>query len=134
MTWESLQVAPNIKLIDWAPQNDILAHPGVKLFLTQSGINSLYEAAYNAVPMVSVPIIGDQVNNAAKVIAMSCVHRHHTLICIIWCWWWSPSSKWICCFCDAEREHSSAASMVFMKRSESPMLLCTVYIGLRFCM
>ncbi len=67
MTWESLQVGSNIKFVDWAPQNDILAHPAVKLFVTQSGINSLYEAAYNAVPMVSVPIIGDQINNAAKV-------------------------------------------------------------------
>ena len=67
MTWESLQVGSNIKFIDWAPQNDVLAHPAVKLFVTQSGINSLYEAAYNAVPMVSVPIIGDQINNAAKV-------------------------------------------------------------------
>ncbi len=67
MTWESLQVGSNIKFVDWAPQNDVLAHPAVKLFVTQSGINSLYEAAYNAVPMVSVPIIGDQINNAAKV-------------------------------------------------------------------
>ncbi len=67
MTWESLQVGSNIKFVDWAPQFDVLAHPAVKLFLTQSGINSLYEAAYNAVPMVSVPIIGDQINNAAKV-------------------------------------------------------------------
>ncbi|DBA74190.1 TPA: UDP-glycosyltransferase-like protein [Trebouxia sp. C0004] len=66
MTWESLQVGFKIKFVDWSPQNDVLAHPGVKLFLTQSGINSLYEAAYNAVPMVSVPIIGDQINNAAK--------------------------------------------------------------------
>lgn len=66
MTWDSLQAGSNIKLVDWAPQNDVLAHPAVKLFVTQSGINSLYEAAYNAVPMVSVPIIGDQINNAAK--------------------------------------------------------------------
>ena len=71
MTWESLQVGSNIKFVDWAPQNDVLAHPAVKLFVTQSGINSLYEAAYNAVPMVSVPIIGDQINNAAKV-SISC--------------------------------------------------------------
>jgi len=65
MTWESLQIGSNVKFVDWAPQNDVLAHPAVNV--TQSGINSLYEAAYNAVPMVSVPIIGDQINNAAKV-------------------------------------------------------------------
>ena len=67
MTWESLGVGGNIKLIDWAPQTDVLAHAGVQAFVTQSGINSLYEAAFHAVPMVSVPFIGDQINNAAKV-------------------------------------------------------------------
>ena len=68
MTWESLQVGSNIKLIEWAPQTDVLAHPGVQAFLTQSGLNGLYEAAFHAVPMVSVPFIGDQINNAGKVI------------------------------------------------------------------
>lgn len=70
-----------MNLIEWAPQTDILAHPGVKAFVTQSGINSLYEAAYHAVPMVSVPLIGDQINNAAKVmlwaLSFAPVHGGH---------------------------------------------------------
>ncbi len=70
---EALNLGTNIKLIDWAPQNDILGHPAVKAFLTHAGINSLYEAAYHGKPIVSVPLIVDQPANAAKVHADSCV-------------------------------------------------------------
>jgi len=73
MTMEALNLGTNIKLIDWAPQNDILGHPAVKAFLTHAGINSLYEAAYHGKPIVSVPLIVDQPANAAKVHADSCV-------------------------------------------------------------
>ncbi len=73
MTWDFLNVGANIKFIHWAPQIDVLAHPGVTAFLTQSGINSLYEAAYHAKPMVSMPFIGDQINSAAKGSCWFCV-------------------------------------------------------------
>ena len=63
----SLGLGPNIKLINWAPQNDVLGHSAVQVFVTQAGINSLYEAAYHAVPVVSVPLVGDQIVNAGKV-------------------------------------------------------------------
>ena len=67
MSIASLALGANIKLIHWAPQNDVLGHPAVKAFVTQAGINSLYEAAYHAVPVVSVPLVGDQFVNAGKV-------------------------------------------------------------------
>ncbi|DBB07554.1 TPA: hypothetical protein ACH3X3_009010 [Trebouxia sp. C0006] len=60
----SLQLGSNIKIIKWAPQNDILGHPAVGVFLTQGGINSLYEAAYRAKPIVTIPLIADQEGNA----------------------------------------------------------------------
>ncbi|DBA99101.1 TPA: hypothetical protein ACH3X1_014235 [Trebouxia sp. C0004] len=66
MTVEALNLGTNIKLIDWAPQNDVLGRPAVKAFLTHAGINSLYEAAYHGKPIVSVPLIVDQPANAAK--------------------------------------------------------------------
>lgn len=72
MTVESLNMGSNIQLTDWAPQNDVLGHPAVKAFVTHAGINSLYEAAYHAKPIVSIPLISDQPANAAKV---SCVHQ-----------------------------------------------------------
>lgn len=67
MTLASLHLAANIKLVDWAPQNDILGHPALKAFVTQAGTNSLYEAAYHGKPIVAVPLIAEQPDNAAKV-------------------------------------------------------------------
>ena len=78
MTMEALNLGTNIKLIGWAPQNDVLGHPAVKAFLTHAGINSLYEAAYHGKPVVSVPLIVDQPANAAKVrtVCTVCIHAH----------------------------------------------------------
>ena len=67
MTIASLRLSPNIQTLEWAPQNDILGHPSVKAFVMQAGINSLYEAAYHGKPVISVPLVTDQVDNAAKV-------------------------------------------------------------------
>lgn len=63
----NLSLGSNIKLVDWAPQNDVLGHPAVKAFVTHAGINSVYEAAYHAKPVVAVPLIADQPENAVKV-------------------------------------------------------------------
>ena len=67
MTVESLQLPKHVQPIKWGPQNDILAHPATKAFITHAGANSLYEAAYHAVPVVAIPIFGDQPRNAAQV-------------------------------------------------------------------
>ncbi|XP_056635353.1 UDP-glycosyltransferase UGT5-like isoform X2 [Diorhabda sublineata] len=56
----------NIKLISWVPQQDILRHPNVKLFITQGGIQSLEEAIVNHVPMAMLPVFGDQEANAKR--------------------------------------------------------------------
>ncbi|XP_065170478.1 LOW QUALITY PROTEIN: UDP-glycosyltransferase UGT5-like [Atheta coriaria] len=57
----------NVKITKWAPQQDVLRHPNVKLFITQGGIQSLEEALYSHVPMVVLPFMGDQEANAARV-------------------------------------------------------------------
>lgn len=57
----------NIKVVDWAPQNDILGHVAVKAFVTHAGSNGVYEAAFHGKPVVSVPIMNEQPDNAAKV-------------------------------------------------------------------
>ncbi len=74
VTITSLNLGTNIKTLPWARQNDILGHPSVKAFVMQAGI-SLYEAAYHAKPVVSIPLVTDQVDNAAKV--MITLKRHH---------------------------------------------------------
>nr|CAH7757437.1 unnamed protein product [Callosobruchus chinensis] len=58
---------PNVKFIKWSPQQDILRHPSVKLFITQGGLQSLEEAIYNAIPVVVLPCFGDQTSNARKI-------------------------------------------------------------------
>ncbi|XP_050966197.1 UDP-glucuronosyltransferase 2A2 isoform X1 [Labeo rohita] len=56
-------LAPNTKLYDWIPQNDLLGHPKTKVFITHGGTNGLYEAIYHGVPMVGLPLFADQPDN-----------------------------------------------------------------------
>ncbi|XP_066286571.1 UDP-glucuronosyltransferase 2C1-like [Branchiostoma lanceolatum] len=59
----------NTKLLAWLPQNDLLAHPKTRAFITHAGSNGMYEALYHGVPMVCLPLFGDQPANAARVVA-----------------------------------------------------------------
>ncbi|ENN79807.1 UDP-glycosyltransferase UGT4 [Dendroctonus ponderosae] len=56
----------NFYVKEWFPQQDVLGHPKVKLFVTQGGIQSLDEAISRKVPMVIIPFLGDQQSNAAR--------------------------------------------------------------------
>lgn len=40
-------------------------HPKTRAFITHGGTNGIYEAIYHAVPMVGVPMFGDQPDNLA---------------------------------------------------------------------
>ncbi|XP_046994613.1 UDP-glycosyltransferase UGT5-like isoform X1 [Schistocerca americana] len=67
--WEvdSLPGQPeNVMIAKWLPQQDVLAHPNIKLFITQGGLQSMNEASYFAVPVIGIPFIGDQTHNVAK--------------------------------------------------------------------
>ena len=57
----------NVHPMKWLPQNDLLAHPKIKVFVTHCGNNGLMEALYNGVPMVGVPVYSDQLQGAARV-------------------------------------------------------------------
>lgn len=54
----------------WLPQDDILAHPKVKLFVTHGGLLSCTESIYRGVPIVGIPIFGDQLMNMARASAL----------------------------------------------------------------
>ena len=56
----------NIRLIRWLPQASLLANPKTRLFISHCGINSFFEAAYFGVPVLAVPLWGDQINNAVR--------------------------------------------------------------------
>ena len=50
----------------WLPQNDLMTHPKLKLFITHGGLNGQNEAAYHGVPMLVLAIYGDHVYNAKR--------------------------------------------------------------------
>ncbi|CAD7078260.1 unnamed protein product [Hermetia illucens] len=58
--------SPNILYKKWLPQDDILAHPNLKLFITHAGGGGVAEAQYHGVPMVAIPFFADQFSNANK--------------------------------------------------------------------
>ncbi|XP_017875026.1 uncharacterized protein LOC108621928 [Ceratina calcarata] len=50
----------NLYIGRWLPQQSILAHPKVKLFIYQGGLQSSEEAIYNEVPVIGFPVLADQ--------------------------------------------------------------------------
>ncbi|KAI3372718.1 hypothetical protein L3Q82_023179 [Scortum barcoo] len=65
--WPShLDRPPNLKLVDWLPLNDLLGHKKVCLFITHGGQNSLLQAVYHAVPVLAIPLFGDQFDNVVR--------------------------------------------------------------------
>ncbi|XP_009491829.2 UDP-glucuronosyltransferase 2A2-like isoform X1 [Pelecanus crispus] len=59
----------NTRIYDWIPQNDLLGHPLTKAFITHGGTNGIYEAIYHGIPMVGIPMFGDQHDNIVHMTA-----------------------------------------------------------------
>lgn len=68
--WKTSQhnlTGPTVITNKWIPQNEILAHPKIKLFVTHGGNNGQFESLYHAVPMVVIPLFGDQFYNSQRI-------------------------------------------------------------------
>ena len=67
---DNLELPHNVMVRPWLPQNGLLAHPSVRLFITHSGNNGQFEAVYHAVPMIGFPVypFTDQVHNARRLV------------------------------------------------------------------
>lgn len=57
----------NVKVLSWAPQMSILAHPKIRGFITHSGLGSTMEAITFGVPVVTFPLFAEQDMNAGMV-------------------------------------------------------------------
>jgi UDP:flavonoid glycosyltransferase YjiC (YdhE family) len=67
--WESDDLpgkSDNVFTKKWWPQDDILAHRNVKVFITHGGLLGSTEAIYHGVPVIGIPIFGDQELNMAR--------------------------------------------------------------------
>ncbi|XP_075984666.1 UDP-glucosyltransferase 2-like [Anticarsia gemmatalis] len=56
----------NVKIVKWAPQQSILAHPNCKFFISHGGLLSSIEAMHFGVPIIGIPVLFDQVTNVKK--------------------------------------------------------------------
>ncbi|KAG0730425.1 2-hydroxyacylsphingosine 1-beta-galactosyltransferase [Chionoecetes opilio] len=57
-------VSDNVRISSWLPQQDVLAHDSVKVFISHGGLLSLQESIFHATPLLVLPIYGDQPKNA----------------------------------------------------------------------
>ncbi|KPJ00042.1 Ecdysteroid UDP-glucosyltransferase [Papilio xuthus] len=67
--WDDESLLPksnNVKIFKWLPQADLLRHPNLKLFITQGGLQSTDEAITAGVPLLGIPMLGDQWYNVEK--------------------------------------------------------------------
>merc|ERR1719285_1583909 len=68
----------NIMLSSWLPQQDLLAHPNLKVFVTHGGLGSLVEAIYHKAVIVGIPLSNDQKPNLLR------AERHGYAVSLDW--------------------------------------------------
>lgn len=56
----------NTLLVKWLPQNDLLGHPKIRLFVAHGGTNGVQEAIHHGVPVVGLPLFFDQPDNLSR--------------------------------------------------------------------
>ncbi|CAG9860221.1 unnamed protein product [Phyllotreta striolata] len=71
----------NVLVRKWLPQQDILNHPNVKVFLTQGGLQSIEETINCEVPIVGMPFFTDQPTNIQKIAELGMgLYIEHTTV------------------------------------------------------
>ncbi|XP_052756565.1 UDP-glucosyltransferase 2-like [Galleria mellonella] len=70
--WKFEEALPNlpsnVHIIQWAPQQSILAHPNCILFITHGGLLSTTEAIHFGKPIIGIPAFADQFTNVDRMV------------------------------------------------------------------
>ncbi|CAB3238654.1 unnamed protein product [Arctia plantaginis] len=61
-------VPKNVHIVQWAPQQSILAHPNCILFITHGGLLSTTETLHYGVPIIGIPLFADQHINVVRAV------------------------------------------------------------------
>lgn len=59
-------VHPNVNLLSWLPQQNLLGHPKARLLITHGILFRKQEAVYHVVPFIALTVFTDQPINAQK--------------------------------------------------------------------
>jgi len=59
---------PNVLVRSFIPQQTVLAHPSIAVFINHGGTNSIIEGLYFAKPMLAIPYFGDHFYNSARLV------------------------------------------------------------------
>ncbi|XP_041982833.1 UDP-glucosyltransferase 2-like [Aricia agestis] len=65
----------NLHIVQWAPQQSILAHEKCLLFITHGGLLSTTESIHFGVPIVGIPVFADQFINVARAVKKGFARR-----------------------------------------------------------
>lgn len=64
----NFSVPENVFVSNWFPQESIIAHPKVKLYIAHGGKGGLYEAMYYGVPIIGIPLGCDNYQGVTKLV------------------------------------------------------------------
>ncbi|XP_076063075.1 UDP-glucosyltransferase 2-like [Oratosquilla oratoria] len=73
-----VELPKNVRAYEWVPQQDVLGHPSVKVFISHCGVHGTAEALYHGVPILGLPITFDQPRTCAR------LHRRGEAIALVW--------------------------------------------------
>ncbi|MEL7034858.1 MAG: glycosyltransferase [Cyanobacteria bacterium J06592_8] len=66
---------PSFRIESFVPQQAVLSHQAVHLFISHCGMNGINEALYYGKPILGLPFFGDQVYNAARIVDLGVALR-----------------------------------------------------------